>query len=110
MSFGKRVTEAREHKGLSREELAKVVGTSGPIIGRYEREENTPSIEVATKIANALEVSLDYLVGNASEMSKDPKTLRRLEDIANLSPNDQEHLFATIDAYIRDAKARKAYS
>jgi transcriptional regulator with XRE-family HTH domain len=35
----------------------------GDIIGKYERNEVKPSIEVAAKIANALEVSLDYLVG-----------------------------------------------
>ncbi|WP_408733613.1 helix-turn-helix domain-containing protein [Neptunitalea lumnitzerae] len=31
---------------------------------RYERLEVKPSIEIARKIADALDVSLDYLVGN----------------------------------------------
>lgn len=33
------------------------------MIGKYEREEAVPSIDAAKKIADALEVSLDYLVG-----------------------------------------------
>ena len=36
---------------------------SHSIIGKYERGEPVPSIEVAKKIADALGVSLDYLVG-----------------------------------------------
>ncbi len=50
----------------SRDDLAKAVGTSPAIIGRYERNEITPSVEVAAKIADALDVSLDYLVGASS--------------------------------------------
>ncbi|MBP6794425.1 MAG: helix-turn-helix transcriptional regulator, partial [Saprospiraceae bacterium] len=34
----------------------KLIGTSGDIIGKYERGENMPSIEVAVKIAEALGV------------------------------------------------------
>lgn len=35
-----------------------------PVIGRYERDEVKPSIEVGSKIAEALEISLDYLAVN----------------------------------------------
>ena len=56
----------RKRKNLSQGELGKHVGTSGDIIGKYERDEVKPSIEVASKIADALEVSLDYLVGKTS--------------------------------------------
>lgn len=34
------------------------VGTSGAMIGKYERDEMTPSVEMAKKIADALNVSL----------------------------------------------------
>jgi ribosome-binding protein aMBF1 (putative translation factor) len=40
-------------------DLAKKVGSSAPIVGRYERDENKPSIDVAAKIADALNVTLD---------------------------------------------------
>lgn len=66
MDLGNKILQLRKNKGLSREDLAKEVGTSGAIIGRYERNEITPSVEVAAKIAEALEVSLDYLAGNVS--------------------------------------------
>ncbi|MEL6661143.1 MAG: helix-turn-helix transcriptional regulator, partial [Bacteroidota bacterium] len=40
--FGNRMTQARKEKGLSRDELGKSIGTSGPVIGRYERGDMTP--------------------------------------------------------------------
>lgn len=58
MSFGKRLTEARKKKNISQEELAKLLNTKGPVIGRYERDEMKSSIEAAAKMADLLEVSL----------------------------------------------------
>lgn len=67
--------QLRKEKNLSREGLAKMICTSGPIIGRYERGDMMPSIEIATKIADALEVSLDFLVGKSSLIVKDDSML-----------------------------------
>ena len=94
---------------ISQDELAKRIGAHAPVIGRYERGEVKPSIEVATKIADALEVSLDYLVGR-SDLMLENKVLDRVLDIQKLSDKDREHLFAMMDAYLGDAKARVAYS
>ena len=82
----------------------------GTVIGRYERNEITPSVEIANKIAKALDVSLDYLVGNSSAIVKDKKIIQRMEDIACMNMNDQIQIFNVIDALIRDTKAKKAYA
>ncbi|GLR16480.1 helix-turn-helix domain-containing protein [Portibacter lacus] len=108
--FGDKVMQARKEKGLSREELAKMIGTSGPIIGRYERGDMMPSVEIATKIADALEVSLDFLVGKSSLTVKDESMLERLEDIAALPQTKRAELFNVMDAYIRDFKTSRAYA
>ena len=47
--FAKRLHDLRRLKGWSQPEVGKLIGTSGAIIGRYERGEMTPSIEVAKK-------------------------------------------------------------
>lgn len=101
--------QARKEKGLSREELAEKIGTSGPIIGRYERNDMMPSVEIATKISEALEVSLDFLVGKYSMLVKDADMLERLEDIAKLPKPKQTELFNVMDAYLRDYRTSKAY-
>jgi hypothetical protein len=41
---------------------------------------------------------------------KDPKILQRLQDIQKLSDTEQEHIFITLDALIRDFKNKKAYT
>lgn len=110
MDLGSTITRLRKESKLSREDLGKMTGTSGAVIGRYERSEITPSVEIANKIALALDVSLDYLVGNSSVIVKDKKILERMETIASMPDNEQAQIFNVIDALIRDFNAKKAYS
>jgi transcriptional regulator with XRE-family HTH domain len=109
MTLGEHITKLRKRKELSQAELGKAVGTSGDIIGKYERNEVKPSIEVVIKIADVLEVSIDFLVGKTS-VELDKPLIKRLQDIQKLNEEDKDHLFFTLDAMLRDAKARKAYS
>jgi transcriptional regulator with XRE-family HTH domain len=109
MTFGERIIYQRKQLKWSQDELAKRVGTSAPIIGRYERDEIKPSIEVAAKIAAELDVTIDYLIsGNSVVLDKN--NVKRLQDIEKLNEQDQLHILTTIDALLRDAKTRKAYT
>lgn len=109
MTFGKRMGDVRKQKKMSQEELAKVIGAISVTVGRYERDEVKPSIEVASKIAEALEVSLDYLAGN-SKVLLEKNIVKRITDIQQLPTDDKAHLFALMDAFLRDHKAKKAYA
>jgi len=105
MTLGQRITALRKKKGLSQADLGKLVETSGDIIGRYERDEVKPSIEVVIRLADALEVSLDYLVGK-SDMELDKKTIKRLTDIEKLPEADKEHILYALDHLIMAAKIK----
>lgn len=109
MSFGKRLTEVRKNKGLSQEDLAKHLGTKSPVVGRYERDEMKPSIDTANKLAEYLEVSLDYLIGNI-DVLLDTNTLNRVLEVQQFPDDVKDKLFYFIDMTIRDFKAKKAYS
>jgi transcriptional regulator with XRE-family HTH domain len=109
MTFGEHIATLRKRKSLSQSDLGKAVGTSGDIIGKYERDEVKPSIEVASKIADALEVSLDFLLGKTTT-EIDKKTLKRLQDIQKLSDKDRDHVLEMVDAFIRDRKTKTAYA
>ena len=63
MNIGLKITELRKQKGWSQTDLAKKIEGSCVIIGRYERNEAAPSIDIAKRMADAFEVSLDYLAG-----------------------------------------------
>jgi transcriptional regulator with XRE-family HTH domain len=79
------------------------------VIGRYERGDIKPSIEVVQKIADALEVSIDYLVGKTSILL-DKQTLDRIENIAQLPEEKRSYVFELIDMCLRDFKAKRAYA
>jgi len=81
----------------------------GDIIGKYERGEHSPSIEITTKLAEALEVSVDYLLGKERFGKYDKEAIKRLEGIQKMDADTKQKLFDIIDTYIRDSKARAAY-
>jgi len=103
MSFGQRLLEARKKAGLSQEDIAKQLGTKGPAIGRYERDEMKPSIEVAAKMSEILDVSLDYLVGK-TDVQIDKNILIRILELSKSSDEDKSHIFAVLDAFVAKRK------
>ena len=109
MTFGERVLSIRKKKKWSQDYLAKQVGTSAPIIGRYERNEIKPSIETAKSIADVLGVTIDYLLGGANNAFLNNELLKRIEDIENLGKDDKDKIYYFIDMAIRDSKTRQAY-
>ena len=112
MKIGRKVADLRKDKGMSREELGKQVGTSTSVIGRYERDEMTPSIDAAKKIAKILNTTVGYLLGETKETNllSDPDMLKRLNDIASLPDTDKNHILYTIDNLLASVKTRLAYS
>lgn len=86
-----------------------MIGTSGAIIGKYERNERMPSVEIAKNIAQALQVSLDYLVGN-TELLLDSSIISKVEEIQKLPKQDRDHLFYLLDNVLQNVKAKKAFA
>ena len=109
ININKKIIELRKEKGWTQTDLAKAVGVSRDIIGKYERGEHSPSIEITTKLAESLEVSVDYLLGKERFGKYDKEAVKRLEGIQKMDPGTQKKLFDIIDTYIRDFKARAAY-
>jgi len=108
MLFDQRLLQERKRRKMSQEDLAKKLDVHAPIIGRYERGEVKPSIEVAAKLAQALGCSLDYLTG-ISDLQLDQELIARINDLHTLSEEDQQHIMRTLGALIREAKTRKAF-
>lgn len=108
MSFGEKLVELRKRRGLSQTELGKKVGVHKNVLGKYERDEVKPSIEIATTIAKELDVSLDYLVGN-TDMNIAPDLLDKIVSLQGLDKDIQNHIIYALEAMLRDAKTRQAY-
>lgn len=73
-TFGARLKRIREVRGLSQQELADKAGVPYMTIYRAERAINQePRISVAVKLARALGVTVDYLVGMYDAMETKPE-------------------------------------
>ncbi|MCG8391104.1 MAG: helix-turn-helix domain-containing protein [Cytophagales bacterium] len=109
-SIGERIIQLRKTKNWSQDDLAKQINASRIMIGNYERGDNSPSIEVLLKLARALDVSLDYLVGEGKLANYDKEVLRRIEDIELLDKDTKDKLFFLIDNVIQNFKTKQAFS
>lgn len=78
MSLAERLKEIRKAKKLSQQELADFAQVHYTNIGRYERGEANPSSSVLNRIAQALDVSPDYLINGTLE-NKAENTISDLE-------------------------------
>jgi transcriptional regulator with XRE-family HTH domain len=61
--LGDRVRELRRGRGLTLEELAERSGVSRAMISKVERGEKNPTLVVAAKVAEGLEITLAELLG-----------------------------------------------
>ena len=109
MNFGENLSFIRKKKGLSQDDLAKKVGIISVTFGRYERNEIKPSIEVAGKIAEVLDVSLDYLAGNSNAILE-KSLVKKITAIQELPTEQKDIVTALLDAFLRDYKAKQTYS
>lgn len=92
--FGSRLVSARERRGLSQTELAKLAKLQPAAIGHFERDRRKPSFANVRALARALNVSSDFLLGRSSSM-EGATTAFRDED--KLSHHDREHIQMMID-------------
>jgi|ERR1019366_9345632 transcriptional regulator with XRE-family HTH domain len=111
-AFGKRLTTAREAKTLTKEKLGKVVGVHHSQIGRYEKGDASPSAEVLKKMANALDVSTDYLMNGstadlAAENITDKTLINQFNRITELSEDNKTVVSKLIDAFLFQQEMRQ---
>lgn len=67
MEFSERLKDLRKQAGLTQIDVAEKLGISQPAYASWERGVKKPTQENLVKIAQILNVSVDYLVGNSEE-------------------------------------------
>lgn len=80
--IGESIKKNRKKAGLTQEELGNILGVSGVAIMRYEKGQREPNLEMLHKIADALEVSINELLGTSDTRKEfqDDFDLRLLND------------------------------
>lgn len=67
---GNRIKTARIAKGLTQEELGKLVGVSGVAIMRYEKNQRQPKQKLVYKLSKVLDVNEAWLMGYDVSMER----------------------------------------
>ena len=68
IEFGRRLRQAREAKGMTQPELGNIIGTSKGMISQYEAGINDPRQSMIPLMADALNVSINWLLGVSDDM------------------------------------------
>jgi len=109
LNIGSKISTLRKGKNWSQGDLAQAIEASREIIGKYERNENLPSIEMVAKMAKAFGVTVDFLIGEGENASYDKETVQRINDIQKMDVNTKGILFNVIDTYIQNFKTKQAF-
>ena len=107
-SFPKKLKQLRINRGWSQGQLAKKIGIEHNRISRYENGALWPTLELLVRIANVYEVSLDYLIRDVKgvPLSRvgNPELLKKVEEVEQLSQNEQNAVIDFLDAYVKRSK------
>ena len=88
--FQERLLLARRRAGVSQGELAKRTGMYASDISKMERGRMLPTAPRLRRLAEALGVSADYLLGLQDDAQIAPSTARLREDIHNAKPTKRQ--------------------
>ena len=102
IEMGRRIREARLNKGLTMSKLAKDVGTSIVYMGEIERGLKMPSVNTLIKIANALEVSIDYILRYEVKSGVRYVYDEFASKLGALSKEQKQTVMSILDAYINN--------
>ena len=90
MAFAERLKELRKQAHLTQVELAKRLGIGQSSYADWERGKKKPTQVNLVKIAQVLNVSVDYLVGNSKEKSDDLDNIELLFRMNSKGLTDEE--------------------
>lgn len=90
MEFSERLKNLRKEAGFTQVDVASKLGISQPAYASWERGIKKPTQENLVKIAQVLNVSVDYLVGNSEEKSDDLDNIELLFRMNSKGLTDEE--------------------
>lgn len=88
--FQERLRAARELRGWNQSDLASRAGMPPSSIAHFESGSRKPSFDTLRRLANALEVTTDYLLGRVDEPALAESGDPLFRDIGKLTGGDRE--------------------
>ncbi|WP_343009827.1 helix-turn-helix transcriptional regulator [Clostridium celatum] len=113
-NIGKNIRKLRIEKNFTQQQLATKSNVSLSALNKYERGERIPKIDTIEKLATALNVQIDYILGysnfkrfDSQIMQNDIVDLIQLtdntdKDFAKLTRNIVDTMYLTINKFVRN--------
>jgi len=99
--LGKRIRAERRRQDLTQEKLAEIADISDSFMGHIERGGRTLSIETLAKLANALNLSIEYII--CGEFNYQPTMLpSEIHDALNKMRGSQRKVFLAMMKTLAD--------
>lgn len=100
--FGERLFKTRKVRGLSQTELGRRVGLSKRMISHYEgKAEEGPPLNTLARIAEALNVTISYLLGESTQKALgnevSPHLRKYIKELEQLPPKEQKTILNMIE-------------
>ena len=114
LETGSRIRDLRTAAGLSQEQLAELSSLNRVTIAKYEAGRVEPGAQALSRIADALDVSTDALLGRSDdspETTKAPHTTPQIRIVSSmmldLSKEIQDQIVAIVDAVVTHQKGKE---
>ena len=104
-----RIRECRELMRLSKTQLAEKTGLTVSAISQFESGERDPNLDSLNKLADALEVSVDYLIGREDEKLSDNNVkamFRGMQSMDTKAKMEMLSFFQYLQAKSKKAKTK----
>lgn len=92
MTIGNRIRELRISKNMSQKELSELIDVSKSAISKYESDSLEPNIRVQIALAEAFNITIDYLIGYSDENTlakSDDNITKMIELYKDLNENNR---------------------
>ena len=104
--FPERLRTAREQRGLNRRDLAKRAGLQPSAISHFETGTRKPSFDNLRRLADALEVTTDYLLGRVKDFTDLAGADKLHRHYDRLSSDDRDVAEKMLELLARKAASR----
>lgn len=99
--IGKRIQKIRREKGYTQQQFAEKIGLSTNYLSDIERGKSSARLDKLVAIINSLECSADDIFSDVIAVGYKVKSSRLSERLEALPPEEQEKVFAILDAFIK---------
>ena len=105
MTFGEKLSELLEERNMTQKEFAKTLNIAPTTLNGYIKNKRQPDFELVKKIASALSVSVDLLLGGEG-FELTPKELSLITKLRTLSEEQQKMVHTLVSISAKERKQR----